>query len=61
MSRVPVSMGDVQRRYQAIPYGWREIDIAALIARLIVSQRIEVRYGGRSWARTTRISSAICV
>jgi hypothetical protein len=46
MSRVPVSMGDVQRRYQAIPYGWREIDIAALIARLIVSQRIEVRYGG---------------
>ena len=27
------SMGDVQRRYQAIPYGWREIDIAAMIAR----------------------------
>jgi hypothetical protein len=39
-------MGDVQRRYQAIPYGWREIDIAALIARLIVSQKIEIRYGG---------------
>jgi hypothetical protein len=46
MNHVPVSMGDVQRRYQAIPYGWREIDIAALIARLIVSQKIEVRYGG---------------
>lgn len=46
MSRVPVSMGDVQRRYQAIPYGWREVDIAALIARLIVSQKIEIRYGG---------------
>lgn len=45
-SRVPVSMGDVQRRYQAIPYGWREIDIAAMIARLIVSQKIEIRYGG---------------
>jgi len=46
MSHVPVSMGDVQRRYQAIPYGWREVDIAALVARLIVSQRIEIRYGG---------------
>ncbi|WP_037284690.1 BREX system P-loop protein BrxC [Saccharibacillus sacchari] len=46
MSRVPVSMGDVQRRYQAIPYGWREVDIAALIARLVVSQKIEIRYGG---------------
>jgi energy-coupling factor transporter ATP-binding protein EcfA2 len=46
MSHVPVSMGDVQRRYQAIPYGWREVDIAALLARLIVSQKIEIRYGG---------------
>ncbi len=46
MSRVPVSMGDVQRRYQSIPYGWREVDIAAIIARLIVSQKIEIRYGG---------------
>jgi len=46
MSHVPVSMGDVQRRYQAIPYGWREVDIAALAARLIVSQKLEIRYGG---------------
>lgn len=45
-SHVPVSMFDVQRRYQAIPYGWREVDIAAIIARLIVSQKIEIRYGG---------------
>lgn len=46
MSRFPVSMGDVQRRYEAIPYGWREIDIAAIVARLIVAQKIELRYGG---------------
>ena len=46
MSRVPVSMGDVQQRYQAIPYGWREVDIAAIMARLIVAQKIEIRYGG---------------
>jgi hypothetical protein len=29
-----------------MPYGWREVDIAALIARLIISQKIEIRYGG---------------
>ncbi|MGI6548409.1 MAG: BREX system P-loop protein BrxC [Syntrophomonadales bacterium] len=46
ISHVPVTMGDVHRRYQAIPYGWREVDIAAIIARLIVSQKIEIRYGG---------------
>ncbi len=46
MSHVPISMGDVQRRYQAIPYGWREVDIAALVARLIISQKLEIRYGG---------------
>ena len=40
------SMGDVQRRYGAIPYGWREIDIAALIARLIIQQKIQIKYGG---------------
>ncbi|HCT36708.1 MAG TPA: BREX system P-loop protein BrxC [Firmicutes bacterium] len=66
MSHVPVSMGDVQRRYQAIPYGWREVDIAALVARLIVSQKIEIRYGGavigkddKNLVRYLRIKSEI--
>lgn len=40
------SMGDVQDRYQKIPYGWKEIDISALIARLIVQQKIQINYGG---------------
>lgn len=43
---LPTSMGDVQRRYGAIPYGWREIDIAALVARLIAQQKLSIRYGG---------------
>jgi hypothetical protein len=66
MSLVPVSMGDVQRRYQAIPYGWREVDIAALVARLIVAQKIEIRYGGavvgkddRNLVRYLRVKSEI--
>lgn len=40
------SMGDVQRRYKAIPYGWREIEIAAMAARLIAQQKISIKYGG---------------
>lgn len=49
-----ISMGDVQRRYQAIPYGWKEIDIAALIARLIAQQKISIKYGGAVVARDDR-------
>lgn len=48
------SMGDVQRRYQAIPYGWKEIDIAALIARLIVQQKIQINYGGAAVGKEER-------
>lgn len=49
-----ISMGDVQRRYQAIPYGWKEIDIAALIARLIAQQKISIKYGGAVVAKNDR-------
>lgn len=48
------SMGDVQRHYHAIPYGWKEIDIAALIARLIVQQKIQINYGGAVVGREER-------
>ena len=49
-----ISMGDVQRRYQDIPYGWKEIDIAALIARLIAQQKISIKYGGAVVAKDDR-------
>ena len=49
-----ISMGDVQRRYQAVPYGWKEIDIAALIARLIAQQKISIKYGGAIVAKNDR-------
>ena len=40
------TMGDIQKRYQDIPYGWREIDIAACMAVLIFNQKVTVKYGG---------------
>lgn len=43
---LPTSMADVQSRYQSIPYGWKEIDIAAVCAMLIVNQKVTIKYAG---------------
>lgn len=44
--KLPTSMFDVQNRYSAVPYGWREIDIAAVVALLINQQKVTIKYGG---------------
>lgn len=46
LKMLPTSMGDIQRRFSAIPYGWREIDIAAVICTLISAQKIALHYSG---------------
>lgn len=43
---LPTSMGDIHRRFSGIPYGWREIDIAAVIASLIAAQKVTVQVNG---------------
>ena len=30
-AKMPTSMADIQSRYQNIPYGWKEIDIASVV------------------------------
>ena len=45
-TKLPTSMFDVQSRYQGIPYGWREIDVAAVVALLIAQQKVTIKYGG---------------
>ena len=45
---LPTSMADIQRRFSAIPYGWREIDIAAVICTLINMQKITLHYSGNA-------------
>ena len=40
------TMSDIQSRYQAVPYGWKELDIAAVVALLIHDQKVTLRYGG---------------
>lgn len=43
---LPTSMGDIQRRFSTIPYGWREIDIAAVTAEMIADGKITLKYAG---------------
>lgn len=42
------AMGDIQRKYQLKPYGWREINIANVVAQLVVEQRAQVLFGGQT-------------
>ena len=46
MKHLPTTMGDIQRRFSGIPYGWREIDIAAVVAELIADQKAVIQYSG---------------
>ena len=46
MKMLPTSMGDIQHRFSAIPYGWREIDIAAVICSLIATRKVALQYSG---------------
>lgn len=43
---LPTTMSDLQDRFQKKPYGWREIDIAAVVAMLIYDQKVTIKYGG---------------
>ena len=46
MKMLPTSMGDIQHRFSAIPYGWREIDIASVVCSLISIQKVALQYSG---------------
>lgn len=48
MTNLPTTMGDIQSRYQAIPYGWKDIDIAVVAAMLIYDQKVTIKYGGET-------------
>lgn len=51
---MPLTMADIQKRYQAAPYGWREIDIAALIASLLRGNKVQLLYSGSPLLPTDR-------
>ncbi len=42
------TMTDIQSRYQDIPYGWREIDVAYVVAKLIYDQKVTIKHSGQT-------------
>lgn len=51
-NHIKTSMEDVQRMFQDKPFGWREVDVAATMARLIAAKDVEVRVAGAVLAPT---------
>ena len=45
-NNIRISMANIQSRYKKNPYGWKELDIACVVARLIYEQKVTVKYGG---------------
>lgn len=45
---LPVNMEEIMTRYQSEPYGWREIDIAYVVARLIYEQKVNIKHSGQT-------------
>ena len=54
-----VTVKELQDRYAGIPYGWRELDVAGVVAQLVRGQRAELRYGGVVIASTDRRAQGI--
>lgn len=40
------TVGDLQRNFQGKPFGWRDIDVASVAAKLVNRQQATVSYGG---------------
>lgn len=44
--KLPTSMAELQNRYSNAPYGWRELDIASVVAQLVANQKVMVKVAG---------------
>lgn len=47
IKKMPTSMYDIQGKFSKKPYGWRESDIAGVVAQLIVGQKVILKYAGQ--------------
>ena len=42
------TMAGIQSRYQNIPYGWNELDVAYVVAKLIYYQKVTIKHSGQT-------------
>lgn len=54
-----VSMKDLQAQYRAKPYGWREYDIAAVVAELVASKQAKILYADKAVDPQERTCAAL--
>ena len=54
---IDTTMAEVQKTFQAAPYGWREIDVAAVAAELLAQQKARLTYAGAA----VDITDAKCI
>lgn len=43
---INTNMLDIHKRFSAVPFGWREIDIAGVVAELVAQRKLTVSYAG---------------
>lgn len=59
-SMATVTVSDVYKRYQNKPYGYKEYDIAAMIAELMVDQKVVLSYNGKEFKKNdSQVSSLL--
>ncbi len=51
---MPANMQDIHKRFSGIPYGWRDIDIAGVVAELVAQRKLTVSYAGNAIMPTDR-------
>lgn len=51
-SHSTMTVSDVYKRYKDIPYGFREYDIAGMIAELLLAQKILLTYNGKEYKKS---------
>ncbi len=51
-SHVNVSVSEIYKRYREKPFGYREYDIAAMIAELLVAQKVVLSYNGKEYKKS---------
>lgn len=51
-SNLPVTVADIYRYYRNEPFGFREYDIAGMVAELLFAQKIVLSYHGKEYKKT---------
>ena len=59
--RISTTFLDLQKRYSVAPYGWRDLDLASVIAQLVVNQKVIIKVAGMTITKEdSRLVGYLC-